>query len=80
MVLLRTESQVLLIIEQVVRLETFKRHSKRQQGREGSAGILFRWPNEDIKVVRCPYMTMQVHRYASDDRVINVGRGERSEE
>ena len=51
MILLRAETKVFLVVEQVVDFVAFKRNTECEERFEGSAGVVFRGPNKDIKII-----------------------------
>ncbi len=51
MVLLRAETKIFLVVEQVRGFVAFKRNTECEERFEGSAGVVFRRPNKDIKVI-----------------------------
>jgi hypothetical protein len=79
-VLLRPEAEILFVIEEVGGGETFKGNSECEQRVECGAGVIFRWPDEDVEVVGGADVAVSIHRDSADYRVFNVGGEKRGEE
>jgi len=77
MVLLGAEPDVFLVIEKVVGLQALEWRPERKESAEGSAGILFRGPDEDVEVIGGAYIAMRVHGHSTHHSVFNLGGGER---
>jgi hypothetical protein len=77
MVLFRAEAKVLLIVEQVGKLQAIERNAQREQSTKRGARIFFRGPDEEVEVMSGANVTMHDHRHAAHHGVLNLCGGER---
>jgi hypothetical protein len=79
-VFLGPEAEIFFVAEEVGGGENFKGNSECEQGVACGAGIVFRWPDEDVEVVRGAHVPVSIHCDSTDYGVFNPGGEKRGEE
>ena len=73
MVVLRAETQILFVVEQVGGLVAVERNAECLQGPEGGAGVPFGRPDEEVEVVGGGNVAMRVDGDSADHDTVNAG-------